>query len=148
MARAESTAEAVWQGDLLEGGGTVTATSGAIGEAPVTWTARVERARGTTSPEELLAGAHAACYAMALSGVLGRNGTPPERLQVRATASFEQVGERFQVTMMELTVRGRVPGVDEDGFNAAVEQANDGCPISNALRGNVEITVQPQLEQD
>jgi osmotically inducible protein OsmC len=147
VARAESTAEAVWEGDLLEGSGTASGESGVLGELPVTWAARVERSRGKTSPEELLAASHASCYAMALSGALARRRTPPERLHVRATASFEQVGEAFRVTMMELTVRGRVPGLDEDGFNEAVEQANEGCPISNALRGNVEITVQPELEQ-
>ena len=147
MARAESTAEAVWEGDLLEGAGTATSESGVLGELPVAWGSRVERSRGRTSPEELLAAAHASCYAMALSGALARGGTPPERLHVRATAVFEQVGEAFRVTGMEITVRGRVPGADEESFNEAVEQANEGCPISNALRGNVEITVQPELER-
>jgi osmotically inducible protein OsmC len=146
VARAESTAEAVWEGDLT-GSGTTSGTSGALGELPVTWGSRVERTAGATSPEELLAAAHAACYAMALSHVLGQGGHPPERLDVRATATFDQVGEGFRITMMELTVRGRVPGLDEDGFQEAVEQANEGCPVSNAIRNNVEITVQPQLDE-
>jgi lipoyl-dependent peroxiredoxin len=147
VAKAERRAEVVWDGDLAGGSGTTSGTSGAFGDLPVSWAARTEAPEGKTSPEELIAAAHAACYAMALSGALARGGTPPERLEVSATCSFDQVGDGYRITTMELDVRGRVPGLDEPGFEQAAEQANDGCPVSNALRGNVEITVTPHLEQ-
>jgi osmotically inducible protein OsmC len=145
MATAESTGTATWQGDLLSGAGTVGTESGIVREQPVTWARRVERSGDTTSPEELLAASHAACYAMALSNALAKAGSPAERLDVSATASFEQVGEGFAVTRMVLSVRGTVPGLDESGFAELARQGEQGCPISNALRGNVEITVEPTL---
>ena len=147
MAKAEREARVVWEGDLASGGGTTSAmTSGAFGELPVSWPARTEASAGKTSPEELIAAAHAACYAMALSHALAQSGAAPERLEVSATSSFEQVGEGWRMTTMKLDVNGRVPGVDETAFGEAIEKANEGCPVSNALRGNVEIVVNPRLE--
>ena len=147
MANAERRAEVVWEGDLTGGGGSASAaTSGAFGDLAVTWASRTEAPGGKTSPEELMAAAHAACYAMALSHALAQSGAAPERLEVSATSSFEQVGEGWRMTTMKLDVNGRVPGVDETAFGEAIEKANEGCPVSNALRGNVEIVVNPRLE--
>jgi osmotically inducible protein OsmC len=144
---AERRAEVVWEGDLMSGSGTITSTgSGALGDLGVTWEARTEDSGELTSPEELLAAAHAACFSMALSHGLAQSGHPPERLETSAVCSFEQVEGGFAVTKMDLTVRGRVPGLDEDGFRQAAEGAKEGCPISKALGGNVEMSVMSSLE--
>lgn len=144
---AERTAQAVWNGDLMSGSGTLsTRSSKVLTDTPVTWAARTESPEGKTSPEELLAAAHASCYAMAFSATLGRRGTPPERLDVTATATFDRVGEGFKVTTIVLTVRGKVPTLDQAGFAEAAQAAEQGCPISNALRNNVEISVNATLE--
>ena len=147
-AHAERRADAIWEGDLLSGSGTITSvTSGVIGDLPVSWAARTEQPGGKTSPEELLAAAHAACYAMAFSNTLARDGTPPERLQVSANVGFHpKPGGGFEVTFSHLTVRGRVAGMDQAAFEAAARKGEQGCPISNALRNNVEITVDATLE--
>ena len=140
-------AECVWNGDLGSGSGSVSAaTSQAFGSLPVTWASRTESADGRTSPEELVAAAHASCYCMALSAGLGRAGTPPERLETSATVTFDQVEGGFKVVSSALTVRGRVPGIDADAFRDAAEAAKDGCPISQALKGNVELSVEATLE--
>jgi lipoyl-dependent peroxiredoxin len=141
-------AEATWEGDLLSGSGHVkSATSGAFGELPVTWAARTESSEGKTSPEELLAAAHAACFSMAFSNILAKAGTPPERLNVSAEVTFDKVGDGWKVVSSALRVEGRVPGSDETSFREAAEKARDGCPISGALKGNVELTVDTWLEQ-
>jgi lipoyl-dependent peroxiredoxin len=143
---AERTARAVWQGNLLQGSGEVsTESTSVLVSQPVSWAARTETPDGKTSPEELLAAAHAACFCMALSGGLDRAGTPPERLEVTATASFDKVGEGWKVTTMELRVRGTVPGADQAGFEEAARAAGEGCPISGALKGNVDIQVTAEL---
>ena len=148
MAVAERKAETTWNGDLMQGNGVLsTGSSGILKETPVTWAARTEAPEGKTSPEEMLAAAHASCYAMAFSGALGRRGTPPERLHVTAVASLDRVEGAMKVTKMDLTVRGRVPGLDQSGFEEAARTAEQGCPISNAIRNNVEITVNAILEQ-
>ena len=140
-------ASATWQGDLASGGGTVSAkTSGVFADLPITWASRTERSGGRTSPEELVAAAHAGCFCMALSHGLGGAGTPPQRLEVTAAVTFDQVEGGFAVTSSALTVRGRVPGIDADAFRAAAEAAKDGCPISQALKGNVELSVEATLE--
>ena len=140
-------ANVTWEGDLMSGSGVVSATtSGAFSDLPVTWGSRTESADGRTSPEELVASAHASCFAMALSHGLAEGGDPPERLQVSATVTFDQVEGGFKVVSSELTVRGRVPGLDQAGFREAAEGAKDGCPISGALKGNVELSVQATLE--
>jgi len=140
-------AEATWNGDLMSGSGTVSAvSSGAFGDLPVTWAARTESSDGKTSPEELVAAAHAACFSMAFSGGLAKAGTPPEQLEVSAEVTFDKAEAGWRVTRSALTVRGRVPGISEEAFKAAAETARDGCPISQALAGNVELSVDASLE--
>lgn len=147
MLKAERRANVVWEGDLLHGSGTIVSVgSGALGALPVTWASRTERSDGKTSPEELMAAAHAACYAMAFSHALAQAGTPAERLSVSATCTFEQVEGGFKISTMDLDVRGKVPGLDEAGFEKVAQQAEQGCPVSNALRNNVQIRVNAHLE--
>jgi osmotically inducible protein OsmC len=133
-----------WTGSLLEGSGTITkTTSGAIGEQPVSWAARSEDATGgKTSPEELIAAAHAACFSMALSAGLAKAGTPPERLQTSATVTF-QPGEG--ITKIALTVEGTVAGIDAAAFGEAAQTAKENCPVSKALASVPEITLEAQL---
>jgi osmotically inducible protein OsmC len=148
MARAERRAEVVWEGNLTAGSGRITSSgSGGVDNLGVTWRARTERQDGETSPEELIAAAHAACYAMAFSGVLNEAGTPPERLTVNATAAFEVSEDGARVASVDLDVRGRVPGMDDAQFKRLADDADRGCPVSNALRGNVEIRVTAELEE-
>jgi osmotically inducible protein OsmC len=144
---ARRSARTVWKGTLLEGSGVVTAeSSGVFRELPVSWAARTEdRSGGLTSPEELLAAAHASCFCMSLSSGLAKQGTPAESLDVTATATFDKVGEGWKVVSMELALRGEVPGIDEEAFAEAAATAKDGCPISGALKGNVDIRVTAEL---
>jgi len=147
MAKAERRAEVEWQGSLIQGSGRIVGVgSGVISNLPITWAARTERSDGKTSPEELLAAAHSSCFAMALSHGLAQAGTPAERLNVNATCTFEQVEGGWKVSTMVLDVRGRVPGLDQAGFEKAAQQAGQGCPISGALRNNVAISVNAHLE--
>jgi lipoyl-dependent peroxiredoxin len=146
MANAPRRADAVWQGSLGQGSGEVSlVTSGAAGPLPVTWASRTARSEGKTSPEELVAAAHAACYSMALSHILGEQGHPPERLETSVTVTFQEVEGGWKVGTSEITVKGTVPGMDEAAFKAAAEGARDGCPISGALKGNVELSVTAEL---
>ena len=147
-AQAERQADVVWEGDLIGGKGTIVKTSsGSFGNLPISWAARTEEHGGKTSPEELLAAAHAACYAMAFSYELMGRQAPPERLEVSARVGFDpKVGGGFEVSFSHLTVRGRAPGIDAAGFAEAARQAAQGCPISGALQGNVEISVDATLE--
>ena len=139
----ERRADVVWQGDLLSGSGTIGVVgSGAFGPLDVSWAARAEEPNGKTSPEELIAAAWASCFSMQLSGGLARAGSPPERLETSATVTF-QPGEG--IIRGALTVRGTVPGLDEDGFKAAAEDAKENCPVSKALTGIPEITVEASL---
>jgi osmotically inducible protein OsmC len=139
-------AEVSWSGDLASGSGTVNArSSGAFDSLPVSWAARTESSDGKTSPEELLAAAHAACFAMAFSADLGRAGTPPERLEVSAEVTFDKLDAGWRVVSSALTVRGTVPGMSAQDFVAAAEAAKDGCPISQALKGNVALSVDAAL---
>jgi len=140
-------AETTWSGDLASGAGTVsTVTSGAFADLPVTWAARTESSGGRTSPEELLAAAHSACFSMALSAKLGRTGTPAERLSVVAEVTFDKLESGWKVASSALTVRGSVPGISEEDFRGLAEEARDGCPISAALKGNVALSVEATLE--
>jgi osmotically inducible protein OsmC len=140
-------AEVTWQGELARGSGTVTAaSSNAFSNLPITWASRTERADGRTSPEELIAAAHASCFAMAFSFGLGNAGTPPERLSVTAEVTFDRVGEGFKVVSSALTVRGTVPGMDAAQFREAAEGAKENCPVSQALKGNVQLSVEATLE--
>jgi osmotically inducible protein OsmC len=139
-------AEATWSGDLTSGHGTVSAvSSGAFSDLPVSWAARTESSDGKTSPEELVAAAHAACFSMALSAGLGRGGTPPERLDVAAEVTFDKQDAGWKVASSHLTVRGVVPGISAEDFVKAAEAARDGCPISGALKGNVALSVDATL---
>ena len=142
-------ANVTWSGDLPSGKGTVgAATSGAFKDLEVSWPRRSEAdAQGKTSPEELLAAAHASCYAMALSAGLGRAQAKPESLNVTATVTFDRVGEGFKVVSSALEVSGRVPGIDDAAFQKAANDAKDGCPISSALKGNVDLSVKATLEK-
>jgi lipoyl-dependent peroxiredoxin len=144
---ARRTARSRWEGTLTEGRGQVSAaTSGLFTDAPVTWAARTQEPDGMTSPEELLAAAHAACYSMALSNVLAKAGTPARSLDVTATATFgPKEGGGMKVSSMELEVQGDVPGMDQRAFEQAALEGEKACPISNAIRGNVDISVQPTL---
>jgi osmotically inducible protein OsmC len=140
-------ADAHWQGDLLTGSGTVSAgTSGVFTDLPVTWASRTEEPDGRTSPEELVAAAHAACFQMAFSNGLAKTGHPAERLDVSATVTFDETDAGWSVVSSALTVRGRVPGIDAEGFRAAADAAKDDCPISRALKGNVALSVEATLE--
>jgi osmotically inducible protein OsmC len=140
---AERTAEVTWSGSLLEGEGTIERVgSGAFGPLDVTWASRTELPDGRTSPEELIAAAHAACFSMALSGALAKAGTPPERLETSATVTFVPGSG---ITKSALRVRGTVPGMDEAAFVEAAEGAKVGCPVSKALAGVPEITVDAAL---
>ena len=145
MALNKDRANAVWEGSVAEGGGRVTVASGAFPEQPITLKRRTEGGRGTTSPEELIAAAHAACYSMALAAALSRNETPPERLEVSAEVSLDRVESGLKITGVELSVRGTVGGVDRSAFEELARQAEQNCPVSNALRGSVEIRLQAEL---
>jgi osmotically inducible protein OsmC len=140
-------AEATWSGALTTGSGNVSAiSSGSFTSLPVSWAARTESSDGKTSPEELVAAAHASCFAMALSGALGRAGTPPDRLDVSAEVTFDKLEAGWRVVSSALTVRGVVPGMSREDFVAAAEATRDGCPISVALAGNVALSVEATLE--
>ena len=139
-------ARAVWNGDLMSGTGTVgAASSGKFTDLPVSWSARTEAPGGKTSPEELLAAAHASCFAMALSAGLARAGTPPKRLEVSSKVTFDKVGDNCTVVSSELEVKGQVPGADAAKFKEAAEGAKDNCPVSRALKGNVKLSVNATL---
>jgi len=134
----DSTSSAHWEGDLMSGRGTTSLSSGATSPLEVDWRARSEESGGKTSPEELIAAAHATCFSMALSHALGGAGTPPASLDVTATATFVP---GTGITEMKLVVTGDVPGLNADEFREAAEGAKTGCPVSQALAGNVEITL-------
>lgn len=145
MANVERRAHVVWEGDLASGSGRLTEEdSGTIREAPVTFASRVEQPEGMTSPEELIASAHATCYAMALSNTLAEKGTPPERLTVDAVCTLDD--ESLRITTMDLDVRGEVPDIGEEEFEDAAREADEICPVTNALRGNVEIRLNTSLD--
>jgi lipoyl-dependent peroxiredoxin len=138
-------AEVVWQGDLMNGSGTIGEVgSGAFGPLDVSWPSRAEQPNGKTSPEELIAAGWAACFAMALSHQLAQDGNAPERLETSATVTF-QPGEG--ITNGKLTVRGTVPGLDDDAFRAVAEDAKKNCPVSKALAGIPDVTLEATLQQ-
>jgi osmotically inducible protein OsmC len=140
-------ADATWHGELTAGTGVVSAaTSQAFTSLPVTWASRTEAADGRTSPEELVAAAHASCFSMAFAGRLTRNGFPPDRLDVSSTVTFDKSEAGWRVASSALAVRGVVPGITEEQFREHAEAAKDGCPISQALQGNVALSVEAILE--
>jgi lipoyl-dependent peroxiredoxin len=144
---AQRRAEVTWQGDLMSGQGRIDSVgSGAFGPLDVTWASRSEEVpAGKTSPEELIAAAHAACFSMALSHGLAQAGHTADQLRVSAESTFVP---GTGITQMALTVEGRVPGLDEEGFRQAAETAKENCPVSGALKGNVEITLEARLAAD
>jgi lipoyl-dependent peroxiredoxin len=141
---AERHAEVTWSGDLFHGNGTIESVgSGAFGPLRVTWASRTEQSDGMTSPEELLAAAHASCFSMAFSNVLAKEGHVAESLSTKATVTFVP---GTGITTSVLDVRGVVPGLDEAAFRQAAEDAKENCPVSQALKGNVELSVTPRLQ--
>jgi lipoyl-dependent peroxiredoxin len=140
---AESRAHARWHGDLTTGSGTVDQVGSAtFGPLDMTWAARTGEETGKSSPEELIAAAHASCFSMALSNILGKQGTPPTEVSTSATVTFVP---GTGITTSKLEVEGQVPGIDEDSFRRAAEEARDDCPVSQALKGNVELSVVARL---
>lgn len=144
---AERRAKAVWEGNLVQGKGTILSVgSGAIGNLPITWAARTESSDGKTSPEELIAAAHAACFAMSSSNELNKAGYPPERVNVTAICTADRVDGRFTLIAMDLELSAKVPNVERAEFARVVEIARAGCPVSRALANNVEIRLKAHLE--
>jgi osmotically inducible protein OsmC len=138
-----SRADATWEGDLMSGSGHVKPESGAFPELPVSWASRAERQHGKTSPEELIAAAHASCYNMAFSNGLAKAGHKPERLNTRAEVEFVP---GTGITSVTLTVHGQVSGINKDAFQKLAEEAKEGCPVSKALHGNVELKLNATLD--
>jgi osmotically inducible protein OsmC len=145
LPRIERSAEVVWHGNLARGEGRLSAATGAFRDLPYSEPARVGAPEGKTSPEELLAAAHAGCYAMSLAGELAR--TPPERLEVRATVVMDEVeGKGHRIVASQLDVRARVPGLDEATFSSAVEAADAGCPFSALIAASADVAIDATLE--
>jgi lipoyl-dependent peroxiredoxin len=141
------TANVVWNGDLVNGSGMITyVSSGVFSRLPITWASRTSAHEGRTSPEELLAAAHAACFSMAFSSRLAKNGTPADSLDVRAEVAFEQVDGGWKVASSTIKVTGRVPGIDAATFDRLADDAKENCPISAAIKGNVDLAVEATLE--
>ena len=137
----------IWEGDLSSGSGLLSSgSSGTFVSLPVTWASRTEAPDGRTSPEELLAAAHASCFSMAFSSDLAKAGAKPERLEVVAEVAFDRVDGKWTVVSSKLSVRGRVPGLDAEQFRTLAEGAKNGCPISRALAGNVALSVEATLD--
>ena len=141
----EHTASATWDGDLASGFGTVSVGSGVVSGASLTWRARAEDASAGTSPEELIAAALAGCFSMAFANGLAQGGNAASHLDTDATAAFEKTDAGFRLTKIALRVKGNVPGIDETAFREAAEGAKQNCPVSKALEGNVEITLDASL---
>ena len=144
MAQAERKARVEWEGNLPSGRGTFTVGSGAMEDFPVTWASRVERPDGKTSPEELLAAAHASCYAMALSHTLAGRGADIDQIFVEAVAALDS--DLLKITTVDLDIRGTVAGISQEQFQSVAEEAEKVCPISNAIRSNVEVKLRAVLE--
>jgi len=138
-------ATVIWEGDLRSGFGVVDAGSGAFDSLPVSFTQRLESESEDTSPEELIAAAHAACYAMSLSNTIASNGSQPERLEVTARCDLERTADGLAIKAVHLDVRGRVPRLEQDTFRDLALKAEQRCPVSNALRGSVAIDVTAEL---
>jgi len=147
MAMAERRADVIWEGGLVDGRGRFTVGSGALGQQEVTWASRTEQPGGKTSPEELIAAAHASCYAMAFSYALANAGKPPTRLNVNAVCELDRKPEGgVKVSRVRLSVTGVVPGMDQATFEQLARTAEQNCPVSNALRNNVEISLSATLQ--
>src|SRR5919201_6835937 len=145
MPRIERSAEVVWEGNVARGAGAMTAASGAFAALPFRLATRVGADEGETSPEELIAAAHAACYAMSLSSELAKLGSEPERVEVRATCVMDEVGDKHLVVASELDVRARAPELEDERFLAAVADADQGCPVSALIRASAEVRIDAAL---
>lgn len=146
MPQAQRRAGITWEGNLTQGHGTiVNSSSGALDNMSVTWASRTERPDGKTSPEELIAAAHAECYAMGLVNTLAQSGTPAQKVDVTAVCTIVLSSSGPKITTMELNVTGQVAGIDAAAFEQAAQKAEQSCPVSNALRNNVQISVNAQL---
>lgn len=140
-------ASVVWNGGLTDGSGMITyLSSGVVSRLPISWASRTSAHDGKTSPEELLAAAHASCFSMAFSSRLAKNGTPATQLDVRAEVTFDNASGGWKVTTSKLIVNGQVPGIDDATFQRLADDAKDNCPISQALKGNVELVVEATLQ--
>lgn len=137
-------ATAIWEGSVKEGGGSISTETGVLNSAPYGFKSRFEDGKGT-NPEELIAAAHAGCFSMALSMMLGEAGSPPERIQTEAAVTIEKKGDALEITASHLTVTARVPGMDEAQFLEVANKAKVGCPVSKVL--NAEITMNASLER-
>ena len=138
-----SRADATWEGDLMSGSGRVKPESGAFEELPISWASRAERQHGKTSPEELIAAAHAACFSMAFSNGLAKAGHKPERLDTRVEIEFVP---GTGITTSTITVRGHIHGISDDEFQKLAKEAEEGCPVSKAMHGNVELRLHATLD--
>jgi lipoyl-dependent peroxiredoxin len=146
MTAVQRTAEIDWTGSIARGSGRASGRSGALGDLPITVASRFGEPAGKTSPEELIAAAHAACFTMALGSILAREGTPPEHLQVTATVTLETSGVPT-IASSQLEVRGVVPGAAAAAFDQAAQEAERSCPVSRALQGNVQLGVHATLNE-
>jgi lipoyl-dependent peroxiredoxin len=146
VAAIKRSADVVWEGTIARGGGQLSGGSGAFVGLPVTAASRFGEPEGRTTPEELIAAAHATCFTMALGSILAREKTPPERLAVTAVCTLEEVDAQWTITSSELEVVGRVAGIDEAAFERAAREAEQSCPVSRALGGSVEIRSRIRLE--
>jgi len=139
-------AEITWKGDLVTGSGTIDyVSSGAFSRMPVTWASRTEAHGGKTSPEELIAAAHGSCFSMALSSRLAKNGTPATELKIKAVVTFDKGEAGWGIASSVIEVRGVVPGIEAETFTRLAEDAKDNCPVSQALKGNVDLRVEATL---
>jgi lipoyl-dependent peroxiredoxin len=139
-------ASVVWNGGLTDGSGMITyLSSGVVSRLPISWASRTSAHEGKTSPEELLAAAHASCFSMALSSRLAKNGTPPTQLDVRAEVTFDNASGGWKVTASKLIVSADVAGIDDATFQRLADDAKENCPISQAIKGNVEVSVDASL---
>lgn len=136
-------ASAIWQGGLKAGKGSISTESGVLANAPYSFGTRFENAKGT-NPEELIGAAHAGCFAMALSLVLGEAGLTPERLETSAAVTIDKVADGFAITSVHLTLRAKIPGASREAFERAAEAAKAGCPVSKVL--NAKITLDRTLD--
>ncbi len=147
MAAIKRSADVVWEGTIARGAGQLSGDSGAFTGLPVTAASRFGEPEGKTSPEELIAAAHAACFTMALGSILAREHTPPERLAVTAVVTLDEIEGKYTITTSDLDVAGRVGGIDEAAFERATQEAEQSCPVSRALAGSVEIRSHSRLEE-
>jgi lipoyl-dependent peroxiredoxin len=144
MADIERSASAVWNGEVRGGNGQISSTSGVLNDTSYSFATRFEQANGT-NPEELIAAAHAACYSMAFAATLGRKGFKPQQIETRATCSLTPQTAGFKISKMRLETRGQVEGIDEATFKQVAQEAEQSCPVSNALRGSVQIELDAAL---